>query len=64
LPERTVGSRVAGDWPVYVAFLPGVFIGIAAATDFGISYPDPRSSNAASAKSIPSDADGYVEGLA
>jgi hypothetical protein len=66
LPGRTAASRLACDWPVYVAFLPGIVIGIAAAIDFGTttSCPEPTSSNAGSAKSIPGDADDYVEGLA
>jgi hypothetical protein len=66
MPDRTAASRVTDDWPVYVAFLPDVVIGIAAAIDFGTatSCAERGSSSAASAKSIPGDADGYVEGLA
>ncbi len=65
LPGRTAARRLASDWPVYVAFLPSVVIGIAAAVDFGApdSCPESRPSSA-SAKSTPGDADDYVEGLA
>ncbi len=65
LLDRTAARRFAGDWPLYAAFLPGAVIGIAAAVDFGTpeSCPEPRPSSA-SAKSIASNADDYVGGLA
>jgi hypothetical protein len=34
-PDGTAARRFGRDWLVYVAFLPGVVIGIAAAIDFG-----------------------------
>jgi hypothetical protein len=65
LPDRTAASHIADDWPVYVAFLPSVVIGIAAAMDFTTSsYPERRSPSATSAKSITAEADDYVQGLA
>ena len=57
-------NRLADDWPVYVAFLPGVVIGIAAAITFSafVSWPERAASSAANI-ATPGDDDDYVKGL-
>jgi hypothetical protein len=64
-PGPKAENRLADDWPVYVAFLPGVVIGVAAAIMFtaAASWQERGASSAASLTS-PGDADDYVKGLA
>jgi hypothetical protein len=64
-PGQRAENRLADDWPIYVAFMPAVVIGIAAAICFSTaSLHDRTLSNAAGVRSTQGDTDDYVEGLA
>jgi hypothetical protein len=64
-PGQRAENRLADDWPIYVAFMPAVVIGIAAAICFSTaSLHDRTLSNAAGVRSTQGDTDNYVEGLA
>src|SRR5947209_8195187 len=54
------------DWPVYVALLPGVVIGVVAVIDFatGMTRAERQVRAASNVETAIGESDGYVQGLA